>query len=120
MKTQGLQNFTYGKIEARIKLPSGKGLWPAFWMLGQDILTVNWPECGEIDIMEHINRVTYINGTMHWDNNGTNSSYGETVSFTDPSLYHIYSVEWSPDSIKWFFDQNYYCGATIANNINST
>jgi beta-glucanase (GH16 family) len=54
LKTQGKREFTYGKIEARIKLPLGQGLWPAFWMLGANINTVSWPKCGETDIMEHI------------------------------------------------------------------
>src|SRR6185436_15483099 len=70
MKTQGLQSWTYGKMEARIKLPSGKGIWPAFWMLGENITSVGWPKCGEIDIMEHVNKDTTTEGTMHWDNNG--------------------------------------------------
>src|SRR6185312_14569394 len=70
MKTQGLHQFTYGRIEARVKLPVVKGLWPAFWMLGSNITTVNWPNCGEIDVMEHINTDSLVYGTIHWYNNG--------------------------------------------------
>ena len=72
LKSQGLQSWTYGKVEARILLPSGQtqGIWPAFWMLGTDIGSVGWPECGEMDIMERINMNTTINGTMHWYYNG--------------------------------------------------
>src|SRR6478752_295275 len=70
MTTQGKKEFFYGRIEARIKMPVGKGFWPAFWMLGANINTVNWPACGEIDIMEHINDDSLIYGTAHWDNNG--------------------------------------------------
>jgi beta-glucanase (GH16 family) len=55
MTTQGKHEFTYGRIEARLAVPKGKGLWPAFWMIGSNIGSVGWPKCGEIDIMEHIN-----------------------------------------------------------------
>ena len=70
MKTKGKREFLYGKIEARIKIPVGQGLWPAFWMLGANIDQVDWPACGEIDIMEHINTDSLLYGTTHWDNNG--------------------------------------------------
>ena len=66
MTTQSKKEFTYGRIEARIKMPVGQGFWPAFWMLGADINTVNWPACGETDIMEHINTDSTIYGTIHW------------------------------------------------------
>ncbi|WP_129059470.1 glycoside hydrolase family 16 protein, partial [Chryseobacterium sp. CH1] len=62
LKTQGKQSFTYGRIEARIKIPVGQGLWPAFWLLGTNITTVGWPKCGETDIMEHINSDSLIYG----------------------------------------------------------
>ena len=70
MTTKGKREFLYGKIEARIKIPVGQGLWPAFWMLGANIDQVDWPACGEIDIMEHINTDSLLYGTLHWDNNG--------------------------------------------------
>ncbi len=118
LKTQGLRSFTYGKIEARIKIPVGQGLWPAFWMLGQDINTVGWPECGEIDIMEHINNENLNHGTMHWNNNG-HVSYGGTV-YCDESTFHIYSIEWDANAIKWLLDGNEYWEGNIANDTNST
>jgi beta-glucanase (GH16 family) len=121
MKTQGLQSFTYGKIEARMKLPVEQGLWPAFWMLGNSIsqVGVGWPKCGEIDIMEHVSNTTEIVGTMHWDNNG-HVSAGAATTCNTISQYHIYSIEWDADSIKWFLDGKKYYGGNIANNINST
>lgn len=119
LKTQGLKSFTYGKIEARIKLPVGQGLWPAFWLLGSDISQVNWPQCGEIDIMEHINAEANIYGTMHWDNNGY-VSYGGKTTTDNVGRYHIYSIEWSADAIKWFLDGNQYWEGNISNNINGT
>lgn len=118
MKTQGKREFTYGKIEARIKLPLGQGLWPAFWMLGANINTVGWPACGETDIMEHINTDNLIYGTIHWDNNGY-ASYGGNTSVT-PASYHIYSVEWDLLGIRWFIDGVQYFIANTTNNINGT
>lgn len=119
MTTKGKHEFTYGKIEARIALPSGQGLWPAFWMLGSNISTVGWPLCGEIDIMEHVNTVSTINGTIHWDSGG-HASYGGTSTAADVTAYHIYTIEWNSSSIKWFLDGTQYVEANILNNINST
>ena len=118
MKTQGLRSFTYGKLEARIKIPVGQGLWTAFWILGQNISQVGWPQCGEVDIMEHVNEENKNYGTMHWDNNG-HSSYGGNV-YCDESTFHTYSIEWDANAIRWFLDGNQYWEGNIANNINST
>jgi beta-glucanase (GH16 family) len=118
LKSQNLRTFTYGRIEARLKLPAGQGLWPAFWMLGSSITQVGWPKCGEIDVMEHINAVPLVYGTMHWDNNG-HAQYGGNIS-CDVSQYHVYSVEWNSTAITWFVDGNQYWQGNIANNINST
>lgn len=119
LKTQGLQSFTYGKIEASIKLPSGKGLWPAFWMLGNNITQVSWPKCGEIDIMEHVNTSSIINGTLHWDNNGHVSS-GGTYWGVNVQNYHVYSVEWTAQSINWFVDGSKYWSVNITNGVSNT
>jgi beta-glucanase (GH16 family) len=120
MNTASKVLATYGRIEARIKLPIGQGLWPAFWMLGQDINTgVSWPGCGEIDIMEHINTDSLIYGTMHWSNGGQAASYGLNLA-SSPGQYHIYAVEWDANSIRWYVDNSLYCTGNIANNINST
>ena len=105
-------SWQYGRIEARIKLPFGKGVWPAFWMLGEDISTTPWPGSGEIDIMENFgtynNNSTVNNGTAHGPGysggNGLGAPYtlpfGETVN----DDYHVYAVEWSPNSIVWYVD----------------
>src|ERR1039457_3265501 len=105
-------SWQYGRIEARIKLPFGKGVWPAFWMLGEDISTTPWPGSGEIDIMENFgtynNNSTVNNGTAHGPGysggNGLGAPYtlpfGETVN----DDYHVYAVEWSPYSIVWYVD----------------
>ena len=116
MTTQGKKEYTYGKIEARIKIPVGMGLWPAFWMLGSDINTVSWPACGETDIMEHINADSVIYGTIHWDNNGHVQDGGNTNS--SPSGYHVYSVEWDQYKIKWSIDSVVYHTSDIT--VNST
>ncbi|MCF8241623.1 MAG: family 16 glycosylhydrolase [Melioribacteraceae bacterium] len=107
--TKDNKSFQYGKIEARMKLPYGQGIWPAFWMLGQNISSVGWPACGEIDIMEMIggstnDNVTY--GTAHWDDNG-HAMYGgnyvlSTGIFADD--FHLFTIEWTPQYIKWFVD----------------
>ena len=119
LKTQGLQSWRYGKIEARIKLPMQKGLWPAFWMIGNNITSIGWPKCGEIDIMEHVNTENKVHGTIHWDNNGHNYYGGQTPANIE-GQYHIYSIEWNPDSIKWLMNGIKYWSANIANNINNT
>ncbi|MGB8451906.1 MAG: RICIN domain-containing protein [Anaerocolumna sp.] len=119
IKTQGHKSFTYGKIEARIKLPSGQGLWPAFWMLGTNITTVNWPYCGEIDIMERVNNNSSVNGTVHWDANGY-ASYGQVSGSLDFSQYHVYSIEWDSSYIRWYVDGVQYNEFYIANNTGNT
>ena len=107
----------YGKIEARMKLPMGQGLWPAFWMLGQNIDDVSWPQCGEIDIMEHVNNNPYINGTVHWYQNGHQSS-GSSIS-TDITQFHLYSIEWDEDKIQWFVDGILYKTFNIQNSVHN-
>jgi len=118
MKTQGLKEFRYGRIEARMKLPLGQGLWPAFWMLGSNINTVSWPACGEIDVMEHINAENKVYGTVHWDSNGHAEYGGNTV--TTPQDYHVYTIEWEPTYIKWFVDGVQYHVIDITNGAGST
>ncbi|WNS46930.1 RICIN domain-containing protein [Paenibacillus sp. MMS20-IR301] len=119
IKTQGLKNFTYGKIEARIKLPSGQGIWPAFWMLGSNINTVGWPSSGELDIMERVNNNAFVNGTVHWDAGG-HAEYGQVSGSLDFSQYHVYSVEWDSKYIKWFVDGNQFNQFYIENGTGNT
>ncbi len=111
-------SFQYGKVEGRMKLPAGQGLWPAFWMLGQNISSVGWPQCGEIDIMEHVSNNSYVNGTAHWNNNG-HVYYGGLYN-TNIADYHVYSIIWNASSIRYFVDGNIYYTQNILNNVNST
>lgn len=110
IKTQGLHAWTYGRFEARMQLPYGNGMWPAFWMLGEDIETTPWPACGEIDIMEHIGRETNrIHGTVHGP--GYSGSGGVGNYTTVPNLaeeFHVYAVEWEPEEIRWYVNDVQY------------
>jgi len=119
LKTQGKFSITYGKIEARLAIPKGQGLWPAFWMLGTNIGSVGWPRCGEIDIMEHVNTNDTIYGTIHWDAGGY-ASYGGSTNAAPVTSFHTYMIDWNPWSISWFVDGRKYREANILNNINST
>jgi beta-glucanase (GH16 family) len=119
MNTLNKVSAQYGRIEARIKLPLGLGLWPAFWMMGTNINTVSWPQCGEMDIMEHINATNTIYGTMHWNVNGA-VQYGLTTTVANPDDYHVYAIDWDANSITWYIDNVLYCTGNISNNINNT
>jgi beta-glucanase (GH16 family) len=118
LKTKGRFEPTYGRIEARIRVPRGQGIWPAFWMLGADIDQVGWPESGEIDVMENIGREpATVHGTIHGPGysgaNGIGGSYTLTAgSFADD--YHVFAVEWSRSGIHWLVDEAYYRRTTPA------
>jgi len=118
LTTDRKHSWTYGRMEARMKLPKGQGMWPAFWMLGQNIHEVGWPRCGEIDIMEHINNEDILYGTLHWHNDKHVSS-GSKIP-CDIEEFHNYSVEWAGDSIKWFLDDVKYHSVCINDSTNST
>jgi len=118
METSGKFSTQYGRIEAKIQVPEFQGSWPAFWMLGTNIGSVGWPQCGEIDILEQINTSNTIYGTIHWFDNG-NTQYGGTTS-TNANAFHLYAVQWDNQSITWWVDNNLYATANIANNINNT
>ena len=120
LNSQGKVTATYGRIEARIKAPLGAGFWPAFWMLGSNINTVNWPNCGEIDIMEHVNADNLFYGTIHWNSGGGHAQYGLNTSIATAGDYHIYAIEWDNSEIRWYVDSTQYVTANIANNINNT
>ena len=115
IKTQGLFAPQYGRIEARIKLPYGQGIWPAFWMLGADIATVNWPNCGEVDIMENFGAYNHEGGTNNGSIHGpgyTGSLVGATYTLPGGALlsadYHVFAIEWSANSMEFFVDGNSY------------
>ena len=117
LKTAGLFEVQYGKIEARIKVPFGQGIWPAFWMLGNDFQSKGWPGCGEIDIMENIGREPFIlHGTLHGP--GYSGAHGITFQTSLPrsvrlaSRFHIFGIEWSPDAVEFFLDRKSYSKAT--------
>ncbi|WP_317041594.1 glycoside hydrolase family 16 protein [Cyclobacterium lianum] len=117
IKTQGKQNFQFGRIDIRAALPQGQGIWPAFWMLGENITEVPWPACGEIDIMEMIGgnadgRDNTVHGTLHWDNNGSYASDGGKRSLTDGAIlkdnFHVYSLIWEENQITWLLDDEVF------------
>lgn len=106
MLTQNKFSFTYGKVEVRAKLPSSGGTWPAIWMLGENITSVGWPECGEIDIMEHVgNRPGWTSSAIH-NNAGHGGGYfGEEQYIQDAtSEFHIYGILWTPEKIEFTVD----------------
>ncbi len=119
LKTQGTFAETYGRFEARIKVPQGQGLWPAFWMLGTDITSAGWPACGEIDIMENIGREpAVVHGTIHGPGYSGGSSLGAAFSlpagrFADD--FHVFAVEWERDALRWYVDGQLYLTRTPAN-----
>ncbi|WP_424492923.1 family 16 glycosylhydrolase [Salinimicrobium sp. GXAS 041] len=102
--------FTYGRVEARAKLPEGAGTWPAIWMLGSNYAEVGWPESGEIDIMEHVgNDQNTIHGTLHYPGRSAGNADGGTISIENVSSeFHTYSMEWSPERIVFLVDGEVY------------
>jgi beta-glucanase (GH16 family) len=110
-------DFLYGRFEARIKIPSGKGFWPAFWLLPTDWIYGGWAASGEIDVMESVNVANEVYGTLHhggeWpDNVHTGCSYDnqDIQDFGDD--FHVYSVEWEPSEFRWYIDGELYCTQT--------
>jgi len=119
MTTQNKKSFTFGRIDLRAKLPVGKGIWPALWMLGNNITSVGWPACGEIDIMELIG--TYpgrVHATMHWKPaTGDHTSKGAEYNLASGNFsqqFHVYSLVWSQDLIKCYVDDQLYLTVTKA------
>jgi beta-glucanase (GH16 family) len=113
--TKNRFEVAYGRIEARIKVPQGAGLWPAFWMLGTDIDQVNWPQTGEIDIMENVGRLpNQVFGTLHGPGYSGGQSYGGVYDLGVPVAndYHVFAVDWQPDKIVWYIDGIKYFSAT--------
>jgi len=118
LKTQGLFAQAYGRFEARIKLPAGQGIWPAFWMLGEDISTAGWPKSGEIDIMENIGKEPATNhGSLHGPSSLKPTS-DLTSTFSLPpgqrlsDDYHLYAIEWEPSVARFYFDSTLYATFT--------
>ncbi|MFB7778389.1 RICIN domain-containing protein [Streptomyces bauhiniae] len=116
LNTSGKFNAQYGHVEARMKIPRGQGMWPAFWMLGTP---VNWPDSGEIDVMENVGfEPSTVHGTIHGP--GYSGSGGIGAGYSLPNgqafadAFHTYAVDWAPDSITWTVDGNVYQRRTPA------
>ena len=118
LKTQNLFAQAYGRFEARIKIPRGQGIWPAFWMLGNDITQNGWPKCGEIDIMENIGREPgIIHGSLHGPSSVAPTSDRTSTIFLPAGQnyaddFHVYAIEWEPGAVRFYLDSNNY--ATFA------
>jgi beta-glucanase (GH16 family) len=120
LKTQNLFTQAYGRFEARIKIPIGQGIWPAFWMLGNDISQNGWPKCGEIDIMENIGREPgIVHGSLHGPSSVAHTSDSTaTVSLPPGKNYsddfHIYAIQWEPGTVRFYVDSDNYATLTQA------
>ncbi len=113
LKTLGKFAQAYGRFEARIKIPRGQGIWPAFWMMGDDIAAVGWPDCGEIDIMENIGKEpALVHGTIHGPGysgaNGLGAPFSLTPAQPFADDFHLYAVEWEPTAIRFYVDDHLY------------
>ncbi|MFR9548706.1 MAG: family 16 glycosylhydrolase [Rikenellaceae bacterium] len=120
----GGKSFTYGRIESRIKIPSGVGTWPAFWMLGDSLMEGgSWPSCGEIDIMEHVGYESEkIHATIHYNNSsGSYTSQTGSITIDSEDEWLIYGVIWTADGLQFYIDDpdniyaNYSAPATKTN-----
>jgi beta-glucanase (GH16 family) len=119
LNTAGKFTTTYGRVEARLKVPRGQGMWPAFWMLGNDIGQVGWPNSGEIDIMENVGfEPSTVHGTLHGPGYSGSGGIGGAYSlpggqaFAD--AFHTFAIDWSPDAVTWSVDGNVYQRRTPA------
>jgi beta-glucanase (GH16 family) len=115
LKTQGLHSWTYGRIEASIKVPNGQGVWPAFWMLGANFPTAGWPTCGELDIMEHVLPigVNTVRGSAHAPNySGDRSAHCDARPANLSGQFHVFAIEWSPGELRYYVDSVQYLSVT--------
>ena len=129
LKSSGLFSFMYGRVEARMKLPESQGMWPAFWLLGNNIATINWPACGELDVMEHIdgnNPPPYVGGTppgydwiagsVHGGTSGTSELNGSEQyhpSGFSAAGWHTYGMIWTKGQIQYYVDDPSHVYATF-------
>ena len=114
--TRGKAQWTFGRIEVRAKLPQGKGVWPAIWMLGQKFPSTPWPACGEIDIMEFVGHTPdKVHATVHFRKDGKHASKGGKLTVERPfDDFHVYAVEWSAKRMDFFFDGRKYFTFDVA------
>lgn len=112
--TQNKQSFQYGRVDIRAALPFGQGIWPALWMLGDNISTVSWPACGEIDIMELVGGTEgdkEVHGTAHWEFNGSRALSGGSNKLPQGTFahqFHVFSIIWDNQKIEWYRDDIKY------------
>lgn len=119
LNTSGKFSAEYGHVEARMKVPRGQGMWPAFWMLGDNMGDVGWPAAGEIDVMENVGKEpSTVHGTLHGPGYSGEGGIGEAYSLPNGEAFadkfHTFAIDWSPDSIKWSVDGNVFQTRTPA------
>lgn len=103
ISTKGHFSFTYGRLEARIKVPYGQGIWSAFWILGDNCETVGWPACGEVDVMENIsNQPNILYGTVHGPSYFSGTYKLQHGKFADD--FHVFTLQWDPSHLSFFVD----------------
>lgn len=107
--TKGKKEFQYGRIECRAKMPTGIGIWPAFWMLGSNITSVGWPKSGEIDILEYIGRdPQQVYTTLHTQDGHGDHAHGKRTEILDVEEgFHVFAVEWSKEKMDFFVDNRF-------------
>ena len=115
--SKGRVAFTHGLVEVRMRVAAGRGIWPAVWLLGHDLEDVGWPQCGEIDVMEHFGTdPSLVQGTIHGPGycggEGIAATHDAGVSLADD--FHVYSIDWEPGRIRWYLDGRLYGTATPA------
>jgi beta-glucanase (GH16 family) len=113
LESNGKYEVKYGRIESRLQVPKGQGIWPAFWMLGNDISQVNWPNCGEIDIMENIGKEpTIVHGSLHGPGYSGGNPLGGAYTLPNGAkfadAFHEFAVEWEENVIRFYVDGNLY------------
>jgi len=113
IRTKNKADFRYGRLEARIKMPIGQGIWPAFWMMPTDDVYGGWPSSGEIDIVEYLGHDTNtIHGTCHYGNSpGNKGSSGSSYTLNSGDFhtaFHVFSIEWESNVIRWYMDGQLY------------
>ncbi|MCG3163879.1 MAG: Beta-glucanase [Acidobacteria bacterium] len=118
LKTRGKFEQAYGRFEARIRIPYSQSIWPAFWMLGNNITSAGWPACGEIDIMENIGREpATVHGTIHGPGYSGAGGIGAAYNLSSGRFaddFHIFAIEWEPNAVRWYVDGSLYQTRTTA------
>ncbi len=117
MISLGKQEFQYGRIEARMRLPTTQGIWPAFWMMGNNFHQVGWPHNGELDIMEHVGFEPHMtHGALHGPGYSGNTPLNGSHNLGEPAnaRYRVYAVEWDENGIRWFVDNHNFYSVTRA------